>query len=64
MTKVCDWRKDKITEKQLNYIHEMQEFSEYRLPDFNGTTKGEARDYIDKYFKLAHESLWAIEHGY
>lgn len=59
-----DWRKETITEKQLKYIHEMQENSEYHLPDFTGTTKGEASEYIDKYSKLAHESMWAIEHGY
>ena len=59
-----DWRKDEITEKQKSYIADMQEFSEYPLPVFNGTTKGEAADYINKYTKLAHESSWGIEHGY
>ena len=59
-----DWRKDEITEKQKSYIAEMQEFSEYPLPAFTGTTKGEAADYINKYTKLAHESSWGIEHGY
>ena len=52
------------TEKQLAYIHEMQEFSPYPLPEFTGTTKQEASDYIDKYKRMAHEDLWAIEHGY
>lgn len=59
-----NWRDDNITEKQRAYILEMQEHSEYRLPEFTGTTKGEAADYINKWTKLAHESLWAIKHGY
>ena len=59
-----NWRDDAITEKQRAYILEMHEHSEYPLPKFTGTTKGEAADYINKWTKLAHESLWAIEHGY
>ena len=54
---MMNWRDDKATEKQLRYIAEMQEFSEYELPDFTGTTKGEAADYIDKWNKVAHETL-------
>lgn len=48
---------DKATEKQLRYIAELQEFSEYPLPAFTGTTKKEASDYIDKWAKLAHRTL-------
>ena len=48
------WRNDPITEKQKQYIAEMQEFSEFPLPPFTGTTKGEASDYINKYIKQAH----------
>ena len=59
-----NWRDDPATQKQLDYINEMHEFSEYPLPKFEGKTKGEASDYINKWFKLAHESAWAIEHGY
>ena len=59
-----DWRNEPATEKQLAYIQEMQEFSPYTLPKFEGKTKGEAADYIDRWKKLAHESMWAIEHGY
>ena len=59
-----NWRDEEITENQKRYIEEMNEFSEYPLPVFKGTTKGEASDYIDKWSKLAHESSWAIEHGY
>ena len=58
------WRDDPATEKQLAYILEMNEFSPYPLPEFKGTTKGEACDYINKYTRKAHESPWAIEHGY
>lgn len=58
------WRNKGVTEKQKQYILEMNEFSEYQLPVFDGATRGEASDYIDKWSKLAHESRWAIEHGY
>ena len=51
------WRDEKITEQQLNYIAMMEEFSEYPLPRFTGTTKGEASDYIKKWEKIAHETL-------
>ncbi len=53
-----------ITDKQRQYIEEMQEFSEYPLPIFNGTTMEEANEYIKKYSKLAHECTWSIENGY
>jgi len=55
---------DSITDKQRKYIQEMQEFSGYPLPRFDGTTREEASEYIDKWSKLAHESTWGIEHGY
>ena len=59
-----DWKNEPVTEKQLTYIQEMQEFSEFPLPAFTGTTKGEAAEYIDKYSKESHRSTWGIEHGY
>jgi hypothetical protein len=59
-----DWREKEITEKQKNYIMEMTEFSEYPLPPFKGKTRGEASNYINKYNKIAHESLWGILNGY
>ena len=58
------WRDEPATEKQLRYCQEIYENSEYYPPQFMGTTKGEASDYIDKHARLAHENLWAIEHGY
>ena len=61
---MSNWRNDKPTAKQLECIRDMQDYSEYPLPVFNGTTKGEASDYINEYGKIAHESIWAIEHGY
>ena len=51
------WRDEKATENQLRYISELQEFSEYVIPVFTGTTKGEASDYIDKWSKKAHETI-------
>lgn len=59
-----NWRNDKITEKQMNYIIEMNEFSDFPLPVFSGTTKGEASDYINKYQQLAHERFDSNEDMY
>jgi hypothetical protein len=42
----------------------MIEHSEYPLPPFIGTTRGQASDYINEYNKIAHESLWGIQNGY
>lgn len=58
------WRLRPITKKQKDCINDMQEFSEYPLPKFEGETRGEASDYIEKYSKIAHESSWGIERGY
>lgn len=58
------WRLRPITEEQKKCINDMQEFSEYPLPKFEGETRGEASDYIEKYSKIAHESSWGIERGY
>lgn len=59
-----DWRNDKITEKQKQCIDDMMEFSNYPIPKFTGTTKGEASDYINKYGKLAHEDVNGKMFGY
>ena len=59
-----EWRKSPMTERQKGYIEEMREMSEFPLPEFSGSTKGEAADYIDRYIKMAHESSWGIENGY
>lgn len=64
MTEFRAWMNEPATEKQLAYILEMQEFSEFPLPKFEGKTKGEAAEYIDKHIKEAHTSTWGIEHGY
>lgn len=61
---IRNWRDEPITEKQLQYIYDIQEFSIIDLPYFNGTTKGEACDYIEKYREFACMNPWAIEHGY
>ena len=58
-----DWRNDLATEKQLAYIREMQEFSDFPLPRFTGSTKGEASDYIDEWSRLAHEAFDFGGHG-
>ena len=54
------WRDDKPTEKQLAYIIELHEFSEYPLPVFTGKTKGEACDYIGRYSKIAHTRVMSL----
>ena len=49
-----NWRSDKPTYKQLNLIKDIEdEFGER----FNGTTKGEATDYIDKWLKVARQDI-------
>lgn len=58
------WRDDPITDKQKTLIDDMMEYSDYLLPQFTGTTKGEAADYIDKYGKLAHEDVNSQTFGY
>lgn len=52
------------TKKQLEYIAELIEFSEFPLLKFTGKTRGEAEDYIRENEEIAHESLWAITNGY
>ena len=64
MMKTLNWKLEPITEKQRECIADMQEFSPYPVPLFEGTTRGEASDYIDKYGKFVRESEWANEHGY
>ena len=57
------WRYKEPTEKQLECISEMMEFSSYPIPKFVGTTRGEASDYIDKYGKIAYEDVNSPKFG-
>ena len=59
-----NWRDEEATKNQIDYIAEMQEFSDYPLPKFAGKTKGEAHDYIKKWSKLAHENVNSPMFGY
>lgn len=59
-----NWRNKSITDKQKECITTMQEFSNYYIPCFEGTTRGEASDYIDKYGKLAYENVDSPMFGY
>lgn len=43
------WKEEQPTKKQLRFIAALMELSEFTLPPFTGTTKGDAADYIDKY---------------
>ena len=58
------WRDDPITAKQAQLIQEMNEFSEFPLPRFTGTTKGEACDYINANLNRAHEGIDTNEDMY
>ena len=63
------WRDDKATEKQKELIRNMNEFSEYRLPDIDleKATKGECSDYINANLALSHESIldcWDTTQGF
>lgn len=60
---MADWRTNPATKKQLAYIQEMQEFSDFPIPQFTGSTKGEASDYIDRWSKTAHEAFDYQGHG-
>lgn len=59
-----NWRDKEPTISQIACIMEMQEFSIYPLPVFEGKTRGEAADYIDKWGKLAHEDVNSPMFGY
>lgn len=39
---IRNWRQESITQKQKEYIKEMQKVSHFPLPQFEGKTKGEA----------------------
>lgn len=58
------WRDKLPTEKQIRLIRDIEEFAERNVPHFDGTTRGDASDWIAKYGDMAHESDWAISHGY
>ena len=65
MGEKMNWRDKQPTEKQIELIKEMHSYC--RIPDFEGKTRGEASDYIDKYmdiYKLETTSAWCLEHGY
>ena len=61
------WRNDPITEKQLNYIVQMQEDAGINgaipLPPFTGKTKGEASDYISENQNKVFDSFDYICNG-
>ena len=58
------WRDEPATERQLDCIRWMMEFSAYPIPYFKGKTKGEAADYIDRYWKSANEDVNSKTFGY
>lgn len=54
--KRAKWEDEPMTEKQRALIAEMNEFSDFPLPEFNGSTKGEAAKWIDENMERAHTS--------
>lgn len=61
---MSSWRNEPASEKQIQLIKEMCEFSCYPIPMFDGSTKGEASDFINKYAPLAFEDVNAKTFGY
>ena len=59
-----NWRDKPITDKQMELINDMMEFTAYPIPKFVGITRGEAADYIDEYGELAHEDVNSTTFGY
>lgn len=54
MKTIKNWKTDKPTYKQLNFIKELEdEFGE----EFIGTTKGEAYEYINKWVKILNQDI-------
>ena len=56
-----------ITGQQREMIHHIElikEFSAYSIPPFTGKTFGEAMEYIEKWWKLAHEDVNSPTFGY
>lgn len=54
---------DKPTEKQLSFIHNIEEFVDER---FTGRTKREASEYIDRnieMFKLLSSDEWSLKYS-
>ena len=57
-------REDKPTQKQLDFIRDIEEFG-VGTPKFTGTTKQEASEYISKYknmLELGTMSAWQINY--
>ena len=53
-----NWRNDKPTRKQLEYIRALED--DYGVT-FDGTTKGEAADFIDECYNRFHIGLRNVE---
>ena len=55
------WRDNPITEKQERMIEYMEEnamMNDAFIPPFQGSTKGEASDYIGRYFHACYLSAY------
>ena len=52
-----DWRDDKPTKRQLDYIKHIWAESEWPLKPFTGKTRGEAAKWIDENRYYAYHSM-------
>lgn len=60
-----NWKNDPITEKQNQMIARIEEdamMNNAFIPPFDGKTKGDACDYINKYIHASHISAFNL-HG-
>ena len=64
---MSNWRDSPITEKQVEYIRQMQLDAEMNgaipLPPFRGSTRGEGSDYIDANKGRQYEAFDYYSHG-
>lgn len=61
------WRDKPMTEKQIEMIKNMYANTEIPIPKFEGRTRGEASDFIDKWLSTTHESIlscWDTTQGF
>lgn len=52
-----DWKNEPVSEKQMEMIHMIREQSDIS-PEFTGSTKGEAFEYIKKHISECYHSTY------
>lgn len=51
------WKEDSVTQSQLRLIRRIVDESNFPLPQFDGKTKGQAAQWIEKYKDVARRSI-------